>query len=225
MKIIFFSADKVLIWLHAKTKLFSDLVAMLFVSASLLLWLLPARLIPDFYDRYYMSVASILGVAIIYVLPRLFRVASDMPGAIEKNKAVDYFQLLLTGVIFANALGEFGLYQLYKIGFEFDKFLHLGISFLSVLILPRLVEPHYGIPRMRAMWLVFLFIFCGGFVWELYEFLTDLILGTHLFGVYQGNITQDTKMDVLCNIIGATLGLMLGWVRMRKEKIVRRSLL
>ena len=210
--------DNQLEWLRVKTRVFSDFVAIFFVSASLLLWVLPTRLIPDFYDRYYMSVASIFGVGIIYVLPRLFRVASDVPGAIEKNKAVDYFQLFLTGVIFANALGEFGLYQLYKIGFEFDKFLHLGISFLSVLILPRLVEARYGTRRIRAMWLVFLFIFCGGFVWELYEFLTDLILGTHLFGVYQGNITQDTKMDVLCNIIGAMLGIALGWIKMKREK-------
>lgn len=214
MTVPIISNDKWLVWLHAKTKLFTGLAAIFFVLASLVLWALPGKLVPGFYDRYYMIIANLLSVGIIYGLPRLFAVPQDAPDAPTKNQVVDYFQLFLTAIIMGDALGNYGLYELYKVGFEFDKLLHFAVTFSSLLILPRLVEARFSMRPRRAMLLIFFIIISCGVLWEVYEFLADFILGTHLFGVFHsGDISQDTKMDLLCDVGGSTLGLMVGWVR------------
>lgn len=175
--------------------------------AGVCLLILPAQVFPSFYDIRYMGIASLLGALTIYGLPRFLQVKESTPNATQKNKAVDLFQLLLAFIIFSNALGDLGLYQLYKVGFEFDKFIHFLNPFLVALLLPTILQERFEIRKSYSIALACFVVCIGGVAWELFEYAADQILETHIYGVYGSDISHDTKFDIVFDLMGGLVGI------------------
>jgi len=97
-------------------------------------------------------------------------------------------------ILSLNASGDLGLYELYRYGFEYDKVIH----FISPLIVTIAFTKILGL--RRAM----LIVVAGVLSWELYEFLADTFLKTHLFGVYRHQVFKDTVTDLIMNALGIT---------------------
>ena len=166
----------------------------------------PVRWFPSFFDVRYMGIAALVCAAAIFFLPKALFVATGAPNAEKKNKAVDLFQFGLALAIINNALGDMGLYQLYKVGFEYDKFIHLITSFLAVLIIAVVLEGRFEVSAFYSTLAALMIVVVAGLFWELFEYLSDVVFKTHIYGVYGININSDTQFDILSNIIGAIAG-------------------
>lgn len=175
--------------------------------AGVFLLVLPINWFPNFYDVRYMGICSLIGACVIYFLPQRIRVAPNIPGAEQKNQGVEHLQVLLTCIILSNALGDLGFYQLYKFGFEFDKLMHFFNPMLILLLFPIFLQKRFGIRKSYSQVGTFVFAICIGIFWELFEFFTDQIFKTHIYGIYGTNINNDTKWDLLFDLFGSTFGL------------------
>ena len=178
------------------------------VLAGIILLLSPTSWFPLFYDVRYMGISSLVGAFAIYFLPKFLRVSAETKGAEQKNQAVDLLQFLLTCIILGNALGDLGLYQLYKFGIEFDKILHFLIPLSIVLFFPIFLQKRFGIQKSKALLLSICLTLFGGLIWEVFEYLCDALFQTHIYGVYGMNINTDTKVDLLFDILGSGIGLL-----------------
>jgi hypothetical protein len=198
-------------------KRFSSFSAWLLLIVSALLLILPSHWFPSFYDVRYSGSAALLGALIIRFSPRLFWVNDSAHSADKKNQAVDEFQFLLSIFILSNVAGELGLFRLYRAGFQYDKLLHFGISFISAYRLPNLLNRRFDISFTRAFLVIFAGILLVGVGWELYEFSLDAVLGTHLYGVYGENISTDTWLDLASDLIGIFIGIGLAVAEHKKS--------
>ncbi len=115
----------------------------------------------------------------------------------------EQFKTPLALILFLNASGDLGLYELYRYGFEYDKVIHFVSPLIATLALARV----YGI--RKAITIV---ISCA-FAWELFEFLSDAIIKTHLFGVFRQHVWSDTAGDLAMN--GAAVGVAMLYHRRR----------
>jgi len=201
-------------------KVFVKIAIFALCIAGALLLLLPLRIFPNFYDVRYMGWSALVGAALIYFVPYFFRVRPQTPNAQKKNRAVDILQALLAFMIITNALGDLGLYQLYKVGFEFDKVIHFVIPFTAVLILPLFFQGRFGMKPLHSIALAFALSLPLGVGWEIFEYLADYFLETHIYGVYGADINRDTKLDLAFDAIGSTLAGLIGiFVPKWKEKL------
>lgn len=198
--------------------IFVKITLFAFLLIGCVLLFLPISFFPDFYDVRYMGFAALTNALLIYGLPELLRVAPSTPNATIKNEGVSLFQNLLTMILFLNALGDLGLYQLYKVGFEFDKLVHLLIPLASTLILPQFFQKRFGMKRSKSIFLaIFLSLFFVAF-WEVFEYLSDTFFETHIYGVYGTDIRRDTFFDIIYGIVGSVFALLLHmfWPQMKK---------
>ncbi len=148
-----------------------------FVIAGLVLLLTPKTIWPSFYDLPYMGWAALACAVLIYIVSSRLRA----PMAI---------------ILFLNASGDLGFYELYKYGFEYDKVIHLFTPMLATVALAR----YFGIHK------AVLVVVVASFGWELFEYLSDALIKTHLFGVFRQHIWLDTTLDLVMNGIGVILG-------------------
>ena len=169
----------------------------------------PVNWFPSFYDVRYMGLAAIVSVAAIVILPWILAVLTDAADDKNKKQAINLFQFLLTISIMLNALGDLGLYQLYKIGFQYDKLVHFSSSllgiFIGAIVLYKLFEIRLSYAAVFALITV---IICG-IGWEVFERISDFLFKTHVAGVYASDISNDTKFDLLFDEIGAVSGVIL----------------
>jgi hypothetical protein len=176
------------------------------ICTNALLLVVPERFLPSFYDTQYIHLFSIGSILLIYFLPRHLKVSAQDQNALEKNKVIDQLQILITLILYANILGDLGLYQLYKIGFPYDKFIHFLIPLLCMIFFPKFLHIRFGIPFSRACIYSFIFILSSGILWEISEYLADTIFKTHIFGVYGQDLIHDTTLDLLSDLLGSSIG-------------------
>lgn len=167
----------------------------------------PLSWFPSFYDTRYMGLISLAGIAMVYWIYWAFVVPPTDRNAEQKNAAVHRTQYLLTLFIFVSVIGDLGLYQLYRVGFQYDKVLHFAIPFVTMVLLPSLVMVRFDLTLRRAVWYVFVGLLLTGVVWEVYELTVDFLFGTSLSGMYRTAITWDTQVDVMCVAAGTIAGL------------------
>ncbi len=148
---------------------------------------------------------------LIAFLPRLLHVAENEIDAVRKNRAADLLQFALVFIFISNALGDLGLYRLYKFGFEFDKLLHFLIPFTSVIVVSVIFNQRWGIRESYAIAAAFGFIIFCGLGWEVYEYAADIVLKTRISGVYGLDISADTKFDLAYDFFGSILGVAAGF--------------
>ena len=153
-----------------------------FVVSGVVLLATPHSWWPTFYDLPYMGWAALVCAAAIF---------SFEVGPL-KNPKVRPLQTALAVILLLNASGDMGLYELYRYGFEYDKIIH----FISPLIATLALAKIFGFRRAIVLVIV------GAVAWELFEFLADTFIKTHLFGVYRQQIFRDTLTDLAMNLLG-----------------------
>ncbi|MBU1102348.1 hypothetical protein KJ853_01675 [Patescibacteria group bacterium] len=195
-------------------KFIKALIYFLLIGGIILL-VFPVRWFPSFYDVRYMGWMALAGSAIIFFLPGLIFAPKKAAETSKKNRVALWLQYFLAFTFAANAFGDLGLYKLYQYGFEFDKALHFLISLLAVIILPFVLGERWKIRPAYAVLISFFTVVVFGVGWEVYEYLADLLLKTHISGVYGLDISADTKADLLFDFLGSATGV-ISWVYLRK---------
>ncbi len=164
-------------WCSSMQKLFPKIAVAFFILSGLILLLTPHSWWPGFYDLPYMGWAALVCAVAIIVVP-------------------DYYKAPLAVILLLNASGDLGLYELYRYGFEYDKLIHFTTPLICVLAL----TPRFGVWRAIGL------IMVAAFAWEFFEFISDALIKTHLFGVYRQHIWLDTAMDLAMNSLGVMAG-------------------
>lgn len=157
-------------------KLFPKLAIIFFVGSCLILLLTPHSWWPSFYDLPYMGIAALVCALAIFLIPEQFKIS-------------------LALILLFNASGDLGLYELYRYGFEYDKVIHFVSPVIAVLALCK------AMPLRRAV----LIVIAGALAWELFEYSSDALIKTHLFGVYRQHVWSDTIMDLVMNALGVII--------------------
>lgn len=170
----------------------------LFLAAGFILFIGEKKWFPVFYDHNLFAAGSLVS-AFAIILPAFIFRSNDQ----KKKESLLNFQVALSVSLMLNGGGALGLFQLYKIGFEYDKLVHFAVAFIATISLSHFLFRWYGLDFKKSVILSAVFLVFAGLVWELFEFLTDLILGTKTFGIYGMDIERDTKFDLIFDIFGA----------------------
>lgn len=113
-------------------------------------------------------------------------------------------------------------WELYTAGFQYDKIIHTIGGFMFA-FLAYSIFINCRSNKLNLFWLfVLVFSFsmmCGG-VWEIYEYVTDGLIGNNAQG-WQGLVGRealtDTMLDLICDFAGAVFGgvlaVLLEWKR------------
>ncbi|MDP3015232.1 MAG: hypothetical protein Q8N28_02360 [bacterium] len=181
----------------------SKITAVVFIIAGLILIFGKQEWFPDFYRPQFMGVMAFIS-AFLIVLPNLIFKFPDDP---LKQKTLIFFQNVLIITLLLNGLGELGFYQLYKIGFEYDKLLHFIVPFISVMALSSFGFNWYGWSFRKSIILSVVLVIIGGFLWEFFEFFGDRFFKTEMFGYYGKFIIKDTVWDLIMNFFGIVGGI------------------
>lgn len=175
-----------------------------FLLAGLVLILGKKSWFPDFYALKLFSIFSFIS-AFLIVLPKfLFRSKQDDSEA-RKKSLVD-FQITLAISLILNGFGSLGLFQLYKVGFEYDKIIHFITGLIMSVSFARLLFYRYEFSFRKAVFLSAFLMLIAGMGWEVFEFLSDFILGTKTLGVYGAQIKKDTILDLVFDFLGIVAG-------------------
>lgn len=185
----------------------------MFLIGGLVLFVGDKKWFPDFYEPKFFAVGSLIS-AIVIIFPAFIFHPNDQ----NKKESLLNFQIALSASLMLNGAGALGLFQLYKIGFEYDKLVHFAVAFIATLSLSHFLFRWYDLGFKKSIIFSFAIILFAGIVWELFEFLTDLIIGTKTFGIYGMDIERDTKLDLLFDFLGATLASLI--LFFRKNKIL-----
>ncbi len=188
---------------RAMKRKIDEIIAEIFAIAGLILFFGKREWFPDFYNPKFMAVMAFLSSFLIF-LPRLFFKTSDDA---EKQKSLNFLQTGLVIILLLNGLGSLGFFQMYKIGFEYDKFLHFVVPFVSTTVIGRFGFQWYGWSFKKSVILAASIVLLGGFIWEFFEFFGDYFLKTQMLGYYGKFIVKDTVWDLIINAIGIASGI------------------
>ncbi len=190
-------------------KRFAHISTIILFLAGVILLSFDIKWFPSFYDVRYMGVASLVGAGLIVIIPKLLRVNPSHPQAEKKNQAADLFQFSLSFALMNNALGDLGLYELYRLGFEYDKLVHFVTPLMLTIVLHQFFQKRFDFYHRHALLITFALVVGGALLWELYEYLADYFLETHLYGVFGTDIVRDTILDLTCGTLGALTGIII----------------
>lgn len=173
-----------------------------YTAVGLALLLFPKGWFPSFYDPVFMGSVALASPFLAY-LPKI-SVRADTP---EKKRTVMKIRTMIMVSLILGGMGELGLYQLYRIEFEYDKLAHFTISmFLTFICAESLMTwRHYSFRKVP--WLVALAVLIAGILWEGVEAASDTIFGTEVWGIYGSFILRDTLWDIYFNTFGILAGM------------------
>ncbi len=180
-----------------------------FLLAGLIFILGDASWFPDFYAPKLFGIFSFIS-AFFIILPKfLFRSKPDELGM--KKESLINFQIAVAISLILNGFGSLGLFQLYKVGFEYDKMVHFITGLIMTIAFSRLLFYRYGFSFKKAVFLSAFLMLIAGIGWEIFEFLSDFIFGTKTFGVYGAQIKRDTALDLIFDLAGIIAGALVFW--------------
>ncbi len=183
-------------------------IGIMLAVGVLLLWGEPSWF-PSFYMPDFMGVGALIFAMLILLPEVVFR-----PRNSQQRKARDHFQLTMALCLVLSGAGELGLWQLYRVGFQYDKLVHIVTPALLTFSFISFISEWWNIEVKRLEVRVALFVLGISIMWEGIEFYSDQIFGTQLFGVYGTQISADTLLDIACNILGIGIALFL----LRRQK-------
>jgi len=191
---------------------------LVFIFAGFILLLVEGERFPEFYNPHFMGLASFVSALLILLPALVFKIDSDteQPQRLYKRRSLQNLQVIIAITLLLNGAGSLGLYQLYRIGFEYDKLLHFATPFVFTVFIARFIYYWYALRSIRAITLSALVVLIGGFLWEAGEILTDAVFGTQSFGIYGQYIVRDTVIDLVLNGVGVLLAV--GILRYDKRK-------
>lgn len=172
------------------------------VIMGCILLLGPNRWFPNFYSPIFMGVIALLSPFLIY-LPKFFLKKSTP----QKRNLILEMRSVIAFSLLVNFAGELGLFQLYRYGFEYDKFAHFIVSMAFAFILGESLKEWEQFHSQKLMLLVFLIVFCSGILWEIFEASSNHLFKTQEWGVYGNHLALDTYKDMIFNSLGALAGI------------------
>lgn len=188
-------------------------ICILFAIAGAILILGKTEWFPDFYNPDFMGGAAFLTVILILLPVVIFRTNNT-----KKKDARRNLQIKIAIALIFNAFGALGLFKLYEVGFEYDKFVHFLVAFILSGEVCHFFRVWYGWNRKKAMAISAAIILISGIGWEPVEFLLDIIFGTQTFGLFGKEVLRDTLADIFCSFLGVFLGLAVTFLK-KKEKV------
>ncbi len=171
------------------------------VLGTILLFL-PKKWSHFVYYPTYLGIIFLVSAAVIFLPPMLFR--KDTP---QKKKVILKMQTFLAISVLMNAAGELGLFQLYTVGFEYDKFVHLTTGLLFSIVFGEMLMVWKKLNFRQIIWPVVLMVLAGGVAWKIWESASDILFHTQESGIYGQFITSDTFGDLLWGLLGIMYGL------------------
>jgi len=156
-------------------------------------------------DRSIILISYGFIIPLLILLPRIFlKFDAKIKKAVRVGWArkIEYFTFFI--VVF-NAPGSLILHEL---GFQYDRFLHFIVAFLSLIIfsllwLPVMKINGKEIKKSSLLFYLFSVLFVGLFLWEGLQYNSDQLFGTKLFF----DVKQEIKIDFLEDIFFGTCGL------------------
>lgn len=187
-----------------------------FIAAGLALLLFPEEWFPSFYQPVFMGSVALASPLLAY-LPKI-SVKADTP---EKKRTVMRIRAMIMAALIMGGLGELGLYQLYRMGFEYDKLAHFTVSMLLTFVCAEslMTWKHHSFRKLP--WSVALAVFGAGILWETLEAASDTVLGTEVWGIYGRAIARDTLWDIFFNTFGILAGMIV--LAIRNPRATRRN--
>lgn len=183
---------------------FLRISGILLVIIGLILLLAPTAWFPNYYNPIFMGVVALASPFLIY-LPKLILKKSTT----KKRRLILEMRTVIAFSLLVNFAGELGLFQLYKFGFEYDKFSHFIVSMLFAFILGESLKEWENFSSRKVVGLVLLIVFGAGLFWELFEASSDYLFKTQEWGVYGRHVTLDTLKDIIFNTLGAIAGIVI----------------
>jgi hypothetical protein len=183
-------------------KTFLKFSSTLLVLIGLFLLVAPSEWFPDFYNPIFMGVLALISPILIY-LPR-FILTRSTP---QKRKLILDMRSIIAFALLVNFAGELGLFQLYRYGFEYDKFAHFIVCMAFAFILGESLREWEHLHAKKLVVIVFLVVFASGVVWEGLEASSDFLFKTQEWGVYGEHLVLDSYKDLVFNSLGAIAGI------------------
>jgi len=117
---------------------------------------------------------------------------------------------LLCSAILLHQLGAFGFYQRWPMPFSFDIVVHFWFAFAAALSVRRAIRRTLPLGRWQAGLAALLLVMGGGALHEVMEYGSYLLLGEEK-GMLKpsSSYSFDTQRDLLSNLVGAVVALML----------------
>ena len=185
-------------------KNFLKFSSIILVIVGLILLLGSKDWFPGFYNSVFMGIVAIVSPFLIY-LPK-FILTRSTP---QKRNLVLEMRSVIAFALLVNFAGELGLFQLYKYGFEYDKFAHFIVSMMFAFILGESLREWEHLHAKELILIVFFIVFGSGLIWELFEASSDYLFKTQEWGVYGRHVTMDTLKDIVFNTLGAIAGIII----------------
>lgn len=185
-----------------RQRLFLKYTSIALVIIGLFLLIAPKQWFPDFYKPVFMGIISLVSPALIY-LPKFILKKSNP----KKRNLILEMRSVIAFSLAVNIAGELGLFQLYKYGFQYDKFAHFIVSMIFAFILSESLKEWENFTSKKLVWIVFLIVLSSGLLWELFEATSDFLFKTQEWGAYGKNIIRDTLGDVIFNTLGILSGI------------------
>jgi len=153
----------------------------------------------------FFSVTALLITFIPLILYKYFKI--EVPAKFEI-----LFLMFIYGILFIGEVKTFSQVWWWDIALTFTASLVLGFTGLSILYVLYKENKIDTNPLFIAI-LIFCFTVSAGAIWEISEFLIDLIFSSGL----QPNLT-DTMIDQIVNAIGALIVSATGYICIKKDK-------
>lgn len=186
---------------------FLKLSSLLLCTTGLVLIFGPRNWFPAFYNPIYMGIVSLVSPILIY-LPKFFLQKSTP----RKRNLILQMRSVIAFSLLVNVAGELGLFQLYKFGFEYDKFAHFLVPMLFAFILSESLREWEHFSQKKIFLITFIIVFASGILWELFEILSDYFFKTQEWGVYGDHVASDTYKDMFFNALGTLSGIIVSMI-------------
>jgi len=150
----------------------------------------------------FISYGFIIPLALL--LPRFFYYFDSK---VKKTVNFNWVRKLDFFAFFIVALNAPGSLILHDLNFQYDRFLHFSVGFLSLIIffflwLPVTKIKGGCIPKKQFLIFIFFVLFIGLFFWETLQYITDYLFGTKLFFDLGQNISIDSSEDIFFGFLG-----------------------
>jgi hypothetical protein len=175
---------------------------------------------PVFYQPLLFSNAFLVSAVIILTSKYIFRSEN-----VRRESAAMLLRFAIALSLFLNALGELYLYELYKYGFQYDKFLHLLCPIMFMPILALFGDTWFGWSKKRAALIAVSVVLLFSVIWEVFEFSSDMIFKTQEFGIYGKFKVTDTFFDLLYDLSGTVIAYVIISTRQFSKVLFENSVL
>ena len=196
-------------------RIFIKFSVAVFLAAGAAFLFLPREYFPDFYNPIFMGISSLFSAISVLFFNFIF-----YPDNSQKKQALLNFQAAGTFILLLNGAGALGLYQLYKIGFQYDKLLHFLTPLIMVLTAAQFFAVYFNWSLKKLIMITVGLTAVIGLGWEIFELFFDYFFKTKTLGFYGKYVIWDSAMDILANLGGILTAVLIFFLKKRIIKVV-----